>query len=81
MIVPLDPQEHQRLRYFGRRDHHLVPGTVTINRSPYVCDIDGKRFRERDEFVGHLRASHETPAHAIPDRLFVRDGVVHFLKE
>src|SRR5436309_12885529 len=30
-IVAVPPTEHQRLHYFGRRHHHLVPGTVTIN--------------------------------------------------
>lgn len=81
VIVPVVPEEHQRLHYFGRRHHHLVPGTVTINRAPYVCDLDAKRFRERDDFVAHLRTVHRTPANAIPDRLLVRDGVVHFVGE
>ena len=81
VIVPVAPTEHERLRYFGRRDHHLVPGTVTINGAPYVCDVDGKRFSDRDTFVAHLRAAHRMPAARIPDRLLVRDGRVHFVGE
>src|SRR5438132_14247054 len=37
-IVPVPPTEHQRVHYFGRRHHHLVPGTVTINGAAYLCD-------------------------------------------
>jgi hypothetical protein len=79
--VPVDPYEHERLHYFGRRDHHLVPGTVTINAKPYVCDLDQRRFREREDFVAHLRAVHRAPAERIPDLLVVRDGIVHFIGE
>ena len=81
VYVPVDPHEHERLHYFGRRDHHLVPGTVTINASPYVCDLDQRRFRERENFVAHLRAVHRAPAERIPDLLVVRDGIVHFIGE
>jgi hypothetical protein len=79
--VPVDPYEHERLHYFGRRDHHQVPGTVTINAKPYACDLDQRRFREREDFVAHLRAVHRTPADRIPDLLVVRDGIVHFIGE
>ena len=78
-IIPVPPEEHERLHYFGRRYHHLVPGTVTINRAPYVCDLDGKVFREEDDFVAHVRTAHRTPPAEIPDRLVVRDGRVHFI--
>lgn len=78
-VVPIPPYEHERLHWFGRRHHHLVPGTVTINRRPYVCDLDGRRFRERDDFVAHLRTAHRLAAADIPERLQVRDGVVHFI--
>jgi hypothetical protein len=46
-IVPVPPVEHQRLHWFGRRHHHLVPGTVTIKGAAYICDLDGKRFVDR----------------------------------
>lgn len=80
-IVPVPPTEHQRLHYFGRRHHHLVPGTVTINRAAYVCDLDGKAFSKEDDFVAHLRTAHHTPPARIPDQILVRDGRVHFIGE
>jgi hypothetical protein len=61
------PIEHQRLHSFGRRHHHLVPGTVTINGAAYICDLDGKRFVDRDAFVAHLRTAHRTAPACIPD--------------
>ena len=81
VIVPVPPYEHERLHYFGRRHHHLVPGTVTINAPPYVCDLDKLSFRDRDRFIAHLRRAHHVAPEAIPDRLLVLDGQVHFLKE
>ena len=48
VFVPVDPYEHERLYWSDGKDHHRVPGTVTINGSPYVCDRDGKRFDDRD---------------------------------
>ena len=78
-IVPVPPYEHERLHFFGRRDHHLVPGTVTIDRAPYECDLDRRRFKSQDDFVAHLRTAHHAPVAKIPDALVVRDGVVHFI--
>ena len=65
-IVPVPPTEHQRVHYFGRRHHHLVPGTVTINGAAYVCDLDGKRFVNRDAFVAHLARHTTRRPHAFP---------------
>jgi hypothetical protein len=81
VIVPVVPEEHQRLHYFDRRQHHPLPGTVTINKAPWVCDLDGKRYRDRDEFIAHVRTAHRTRANEIADRIVVRDGVVHFVGE
>ena len=78
-IVPVQPEEHERLHYFGRRHHHLLPGTVTIDRPPYTCDLDGRRFTQGDDFVAHLRAAHHAEPAEIRELLLVRDGVVHFL--
>jgi hypothetical protein len=78
-IVPVDPYEHERLHFFGKRDHHVVPGTVTINAAPYVCDLDARRFREQDDFVAHLRTVHRADVDRIPDQLVVQDGIVHFI--
>jgi hypothetical protein len=80
-IVPVPPTEHQRLHYFGRRDHHLVPGTVTIDRAPYVCDADGKQFTDRDAFVAHIRGAHRVPRARIHDRLVVHGDAVHFVTD
>src|SRR5438876_401006 len=44
-IVPVAPTEHQRPHDFGRRHHHLVPGTVTINGAAYICHLDGQAPR------------------------------------
>ena len=79
-VVPVPPTEHERVYYFGRRYHHLVPGTVTIDRPPYVCDLDGRTFGDEDDFVAHLRTAHRALPEAIPDQLVVHhDGRVHFI--
>jgi len=78
-IIPIPPTEHERLHYFDRKPHHVVPGTVTINADPYVCDVDAQRFRDRDAFVAHVRTAHGTPPGQIADRLIVREGRVHFI--
>src|SRR3989442_11617662 len=80
-IVPVPPTEHQRLHYFGRRHHHLVPGTVTLNGAAYICDLDGKRLVDRDALVLHLRTAHRTPSARIPDLPFAHDGRGHCVAE
>lgn len=79
VVIPVEPYEHERLHWFGRRGHHLVPGTVTIDQEPYRCDVDKLRFRKEDEFVAHVRTAHRVPEDAIPGTLVVRDGLVHFI--
>jgi hypothetical protein len=79
-IVPVDPHEHERLHFFDGSRHHLVPGAVSIDGKPYVCDADGKSFGGQDDFVAHLRSVHKVAPAAIPDRIVVRDGKVHFIK-
>ena len=77
VVVPVVPEEHERLYFFSGRDHHAVPGTVTINGSPYVCDKDGARFTDREVFLFHLQRAHGVePSHAA-HYLMVRDGRVH----
>lgn len=78
IVIPVEPREHDRLQWFGRQDHHVVPGTVTIDKAPYVCDAHDRRFRDKDAFVAHLRADHGLRPDEIPDRLVVLKGVVHF---
>ena len=78
VIVPVDPHEHARIYWFGRRTHHLLPGTVTIDEAGYVCDVDRRRFRRQDEFIAHLRLVHRVPVDQIPDRVVLTAGQVHF---
>ncbi len=74
-IAPRDPG----VQWFGRRDHHAVPGTVTINAPPYRCDVEGTSFSDREAFVAHIRAVHRTPPAKIADHVVVEDGRVHFI--
>ena len=79
-FVPVEPREHERLHFFDGRDHHLVPGTVSIDGRPYVCDPDRKTFRDRDEFVAHIRSAHRVDPRDIYDRIAVYGGKAHFIK-
>lgn len=74
-IVPRDPG----VQWFGRGDHHAVPGTVTINAPPYRCDVEGTSFNDREAFVAHIRTVHRTPPARIADHVVVEDGRVHFI--
>ena len=79
VIVPVPPYEHERLHYFGKRDHAAVPNTVTINAPPYECDVDHLVFRQRDDFVAHLRTAHDVAGNQIAGSVVVIDGRVHFV--
>ena len=81
VVVPVDPYEHERLHWFGRDDHHVVPGTVTINRAPYACDVEGMEFRRRDAFVAHLRLVHHLSPDQIRDLAVLTEGQVRFSGE
>jgi hypothetical protein len=74
-IAPRDPG----VQWFGRRDHHAVPGTVTIDAPPYRCDVEGTSFDDREAFVAHIRSVHRMPSARIADHVVVRDGKVHFI--
>jgi hypothetical protein len=77
VLVPVDPRLHERLYWFGREDL-AVPGTVTINRAPYVCDVEGKEFRRRDAFVAHLRLVHGLTPAQIRELVVLTAGQVRF---
>ena len=79
VFVPIPPEGHERLYWSDGRPHHLVPGTVSINGKPYVCDLDGRRFKDGDALVVHVVSSHRIPAAEIREGIVVRDGVVHFV--
>jgi hypothetical protein len=79
--VPIDPYEHERTWYMHRSDRSLVPPAVSIDGEPYVCDLDGKRFSDREKFVGHLRGDHGIPRDEIRRGIYEVDGLVHFAAE
>jgi hypothetical protein len=81
VLLPVEPREHRRLQWFDGQPHHLLPGTVTVDGPPYVCDLDDARFRSEDDFVAHLRGRHHVPAGRIRAQLVVRQGRVHFVGE
>jgi hypothetical protein len=81
VVVPVDPYEHQRMYWSDGQEHHSVPGTVTINGSPYICDLDGARFTDRDAFLYHLRRAHHVDPSRASQLMMVRDGRVHFVGE
>lgn len=67
------------LRFFDGSAPERIPGTVTIDRPGYACDLDGETFRDRDEFALHVRRAHGVPARNVRDRIVVVDGIVHFV--
>jgi hypothetical protein len=81
VLVPLPPYPPNRLEWFDGRLHHVVPGAVSIDGEPYVCDVDGKRFKDGDSFAIHLVSVHHVPAERIPERILLRDGIVHFVSD
>ena len=81
VLVPVDPHEHERLHFFDRKDHHSVPGTVTINGAPYACDLDAQTFKDRDQFVTHVRTAHGVPPERLSDLVVILNGRVHFVGE
>lgn len=79
--VPIDPYEHERTWYMHRSDRSLVPPAVSIDEDPYICDLDGRRFADREQFVGHLRGDHGIPRDDIRRGIYEVDGLVHFAAE
>ena len=69
-ISPGPPAEHSACT----TSRGVVPVTVTINGAASICDLDERRFTDRDAFVAHLRTAHHTAPARIPDLLLVRDG-------
>lgn len=78
VLVPVDPQAHERIWWMHRRDRRLIPPTVSIGGEPYVCDLDGRRFPDRGAFLAHLQGEHGVAPDRIPDLLYDHDGDVHF---
>jgi hypothetical protein len=77
VVVPIAPHD-PGVQWFGRRDHHAVPGTVTIDTRPYRCDVEGKSFDDREAFVAHKgRPSHAAGTDRRPRRRGRRPGPFH----
>jgi len=79
--IPVDPGSHEDVYWFDGRTHHAAPGTVTINRPGYICDLDHKAFSRRDDFVDHLERKHKVTSDHLTDSLVTVDGQVHFRNE
>lgn len=81
VFVPIPPTGTERLWWPDGRPRHLVPGAVSIGGTPYVCDLDGRRFKDGDALVAHVVGEHGIPADRIAAGILVRDGNVHFTGE
>jgi hypothetical protein len=79
VVVPVDPTQHDRMQWFDGRPHGLVPRVIAVNKSPYRCDADGRKYETEDDFLYHLRSIHKLSWDDIGERLVVRDGQVHYL--
>src|SRR5262249_26512594 len=79
--IPVDPGPHENVYWFDGRTHHGAPGTVTINRPGYICDLDRRAFSRREDFVDHLQRKHKVPPDHVADSLVTFDGQVHFRNE
>jgi hypothetical protein len=79
VIVPVDPTQREQLEWFDGRPHGLVPRVIAVNKAPYVCDADGRKYDTEDDFLYHLRRAHKLSWNDIGERLVVHDGQVHYL--
>lgn len=78
VVVPIDPQGRGQVEWFGRQERGRVPGTVTINRPGYVCDVDRRTFSRREDFLDHLEQAHKVPQDRLEQSVTVVRGQVHF---
>lgn len=74
---PSDSYEDPGVRFFGR-NRVEVPGAVTVNAPPYVCDLDGRTFGDKQSFVTHLKTTHGSELRESADPFVVDEGQVHF---
>ena len=78
--VPPPPDIYrQQGVYFYGKERVEVPGTVAVNVPPYVCDLDGETFSDKETFVAHLRTSHGELLGGIAAPFVVYEGQVHFV--
>jgi hypothetical protein len=57
VAVPLESDSGKVVFPFGG-SHHTLPGVVAVNRPPFVCVSHATAFRDRSDFVTHLRTRH-----------------------
>jgi hypothetical protein len=67
--------------YFYGQQRIEIPGANTIDKSPYVCTLDGERFREKGAFAAHLKTKHRNALAASVDPFVVDDGQVQFIPD
>ncbi len=76
--VPLDRYSSEVVFPFGG-SHHRVPGVVAVNRAPYFCEPHRHAFRDRADFVAHLRLRHGIPDAEIPQAVLAERGQVRYI--
>jgi hypothetical protein len=74
---PSDVNQQRGVQFFGR-NRVEVPGAVTVNTPPYVCDPDGRTFDDKQSFVAHLRTTHDSELRESTAPFVVDAGQVHF---
>lgn len=75
--VPLDQPTPGVVFPFGG-SHHQVPGVVAVNRAPYYCVPHKRAFRERMDFVAHMRTAHGLADDEIAGAVLVEHGQVRY---
>lgn len=76
--IPLDQYTPDVVFPFGG-SHHQVPGVVAVNRAPYYCVPHKRAFRERADFVVHLRTRHGLSDDEIRRAVLVDRGQVRYV--
>jgi hypothetical protein len=66
--------------YFYGKERIEVPGTVAVNKPPYVCDLDEKTFKAKAAFLGHLQVKHGGLLRRNRAPFVVYEGQVHFVR-
>ena len=74
---PAEPYRDPGVQFFGR-NRVEVPGAVTVNAAPYICDLDRRTFDDKQSFVAHLKAAHGSALSEAADPFVVDAGQVHF---
>jgi hypothetical protein len=78
LAPPADLYKDRGVKFHGRARIE-VPGAMTVNEPPYVCDLEGSVFEDKGSFVAHLRTQHSTRLRESQDPFVVEAGQVHFV--